>query len=212
MIAVIKGDIVGSRKVADAGQWLLPLKDYLKKWGHSPFQWDITGGDAFQVEIKNPLEALQAAIEIKAVIKSTVIGDRLSSPLDVRLAIGIGEKTYAARRISESNGPAFVHAGDKFEALRKEKITLALQTPFPDFDEEMNLLLKLAGIFMDNWTVSSAEITLMALEQPEATQEALGERLGIRQNSVSGRWNRAHVPELKEVLARYRKRLNEFMA
>ena len=33
MIAVLKGDIVQSRKLDDQELWLLPLKTLLKKWG-----------------------------------------------------------------------------------------------------------------------------------------------------------------------------------
>lgn len=213
MIAVIKGDIIGSRKISQPDLWLVPLKAYLRKWGSQPLRWEITGGDGFQLEINEPEDALQAAIEIKALLKGTPAGEEnLSGPLDARLSIGIGEKTYRARRISESNGPAFVHAGDQFELLRKEKTTLALKSPFPDFDEEMNLLLKLATIFMDQWTVSSAALASLALAHPGATQQWLGAQLGIGQSSVSGRWNRAHVAETLEVLARYRKRLNELTA
>lgn len=210
MIAVLKGDIIGSRKISDPGIWLQPLKDYLKKWGKSPAVWEITGGDGFQLELKEPASALQAAIEIKALLKSTPVSDSgLSGALDARLAIGIGEKTYAARHISESNGPAYVFAGDRLERLKQEKVTLALQSEFPQFDVDINLLLRLALLYMDNWTVSSAAITLLALQYTDATQEWLGAQLGIRQNSVSGRWNRAHVAETLAVLAHYHKRINE---
>jgi hypothetical protein len=63
----------------------------------------------------------------------------------------------------------------------------------------MNLYLKLAAIFMDNWSVSSAELVELILENPTRTQAEIGIQLGIKQNSVSGRWNRAHVPELLAV-------------
>jgi len=39
----------------------------------------------------------------------------------VRMAIGIGGKSYSGDRITESNGEAFINAGEKFEELEKEK-------------------------------------------------------------------------------------------
>jgi DNA-binding transcriptional regulator LsrR (DeoR family) len=63
----------------------------------------------------------------------------------------------------------------------------------------MNLYLKLAGIFMDKWSVSSAELVQIILNNPNITQEEIGKSLGIKQNSVSGRWNRANVNEILEV-------------
>ncbi|WP_332910804.1 hypothetical protein [Algoriphagus boritolerans] len=37
------------------------------------------------------------------------------------MAIGIGEKNYSGSKISESNGPAFVFAGEKFDRLKKRE-------------------------------------------------------------------------------------------
>lgn len=213
MIAVIKGDIIGSRKISDPEVWLQPLKGYLKQWGRSPGAWEVTGGDGFQLELKDPAKALRTALEIKSLLKSTpVAAGSLTGSLDARMAIGLGEKTYAARSISESNGPAFVRAGDRLELLKEEKASLAMHSEFPAFDEAMNLLLRLALLYMDQWTLSSAAITWLALTHPDATQAELGERLGIRQNSVSGRWRRAHVPETLSLLGYYSKQIARLTA
>ena len=60
---------------------------------------------------------------------------------------------------------------------------------------------------MNKWTVPSAELMEIVLRNPDVTQEEIGKRLGIKQNSVSGRWNRAYVNEILEVERMYRKRL-----
>ena len=197
MIAVIKGDIIASRTLNNQEQWLQPLKTLLTKWGRTPQEWELVWGDFFQLEISSPEEALMRALEIKAVIKKT-------GSIDVRMSIGIGEKTYVGTRISESNGPAFVNAGERFETLKKEKINLVIQSPWPDMDKEINLYLKLAGTIMDNWSASSAELMEIVLQKPEATQKEIGEMLGIKQNSVSGRWSRAKVSEIMEVEQMFR--------
>jgi hypothetical protein len=197
MIAVIKGDIIASRTLNNQEQWLQPLKTLLTKWGRTPQEWELVWGDFFQLEISSPEEALMRALEIKAVIKKT-------GSIDVRMSIGIGEKTYVGTRISESNGPAFVNAGERFETLKKEKINLVIQSPWPDMDKEINLYLKLAGTIMDNWSASSAELMEIVLQRPEATQKEIGEMLGIKQNSVSGRWSRAKVSEIMEVEQMFR--------
>lgn len=84
---------------------------------------------------------------------------------------------------------------------------MAIQSPWEDFDEEINLYLKLAGNFMDNWSVSSAELVLAKIAHPGATQEEIGKMLGIKQNSVSGRWNRAKLDEILEIEKMYKKKL-----
>lgn len=76
----------------------------------------------FQVEINSPEQALKKAFEIKALIKKIEPLDERKkiSTIDVRMAIGIGEKTYAGESISESNGPAFIYSGEKFDVLKKK--------------------------------------------------------------------------------------------
>lgn len=123
------------------------------------------------------------------------------------MAIGIGEKTYWGNRISESNGSAFIHAGDKFKTLKKENTNLAIQSPWQDFNNEINLYLKLTSTFMDNWSVSSAELIEIVLKTPNITQKEIGGKLGIKQNSVSGRWNRANVDEILEVESIFRNKI-----
>lgn len=209
MIGVITGDIIASRKLENQEKWLVPLKNLFSTWGDSPKNWKLERGDSFQVEFENIEEVLLKALEIKALIKKVEpIDERKKiSAIDVRMAIGIGEKTYIGESISESNGPAFVHSGEKFDLLKKENITLGIKTPWHNFDEEINLYLKLIGIFMDKWSVSSAELVQIVLNNPQVTQEEIGKKLGIQQSGVSRRWNRAHVNEIMEVNKMYRKKL-----
>jgi hypothetical protein len=213
MIAVIKGDIIHSRKLKNPEPWLKPLQELFSKWGETPKNWELVWGDFFQLEIVNPEEALHRAIQIKILIKKiqSEENQKNTSPLDVRMSIGIGEKNYTGVKISESNGPAFVYAGEKFDRLKKEKINLAIQSPWKELDEEINLYLRLGGILMDNWTVSSAELMEVVLNHPNITQEEIGAKLGIKQNSVSGRWNRTHGIEIMEIEKVYRKKINNLI-
>lgn len=204
MIAVIKGDIIASRSLVDQEEWLTPLETLLAQWGETPKQWELAWGDSFQIEIPKPEDAFHKAFMIKAVMKKT-------GTIDVRMSIGIGEKTFDGKRVSESNGPAFIYAGEKFDQLKKENTTLAILSPWINFDEEMNLYLKLAGTFMDNWSVSSAELIEIVLSQPNAIQTEIGQQLGIRQNSVSGRWKRAHIDELVAVERTFRVKIKELL-
>ncbi len=127
------------------------------------------------------------------------------------MTIGIGEKSYTGERISESNGEAFINAGEKFEELEKEKSNLLIKSPWPDFNEEINLYIKLASVFMDNWSVASAELVEMVLKHPDFTQNEIGERLGIKQNSVSGRWKRANIDEILSMEQMYRTKLEKLL-
>lgn len=182
MTSVITGDIIGSRQ-QKSNHWVDDLKKILSPFGATPSQWEVYRGDEFQIEVKNPEEALLTAILIKAHLRAI--------KSDARMSIGFGDKTHNAEKISESNGSAFIHSGELFETLKKQKVTLAMRTGDSDFDEKMNLMLQLALTFMDNWLVQSAEFVALAIENPDLSQEELGLKLGINQAAVSRRQKRA---------------------
>src|SRR5699024_1995930 len=130
--------------------------------------------DSFQLEIQNAVESLKTAIYIKACIK-TIKG------LDIRIAIGVGEKNFSGKSILESNGEAFQFSGETLEQLKKEKVNLKIKTTDDQLNKELNLYFRLAMTIMDNWTTNSAEIVKLYMEQPQALQEELGKQLGINQ-------------------------------
>jgi hypothetical protein len=93
-----------------------------------PKNWEIFRGDAFQLEVSEPEEALRIAIQIKAFLKTV--------KLDARMSIGFGDKTYDADKISESNGTAFVRSGESFDQLKNRK------TLWPSTQEMVILITK----------------------------------------------------------------------
>ncbi len=213
MIAILTGDIVDSRSLESPELWLLPLKSLFTSWGNSPKTWEIFRGDSFQLEISEPRKSLLAALQIKALIKSLGNPDQTkrTSPVDVRLAIGIGEKNYTSERITESNGPAFIRSGEQFEILKKAGNKLALATPWSDFDKEINLILKLASLQMDSWSISSGELLVEVLKNPDQNQAELGRKLGIGQNAVSKRFKAANASEILEIEALFKEKLDAFL-
>ena len=199
MVAVITGDIINSKKI-NPQKWLKPLKKELDTIGSSPKFWEIYRGDSFQLIITKPEDAVTTAIKIKATLKSI-------SDMDARMAIGIGSRTHNAQKVTESNGSAFVHSGEKFEMLKKEKQNLAIKSDWPEFDKELNLFLKLSLIAMDNWTVNAAEIVKTIMENPDKLQQELGKIVGIKQNAISNRLKRAYYDEIMEINEMYKSKL-----
>jgi hypothetical protein len=199
MVCVITGDIINSKRNSPKA-WLKPLKKELDTIGKSPKYWEIYRGDSFQVIVSDPKNALLTAIKIKATLKSI-------QGINVRMSIGMGSRTHNAPKVTESNGSAFVHSGEKFETLKKEKQNLAIKSDWPVFDEEMNLYLKLSLIAMDNWTINAAEIVKTAMENPGKVQEELGQIVGIKQNAISNRLKRAYYGEIMEVNEMYKIKL-----
>ncbi|RYJ38458.1 Regulatory protein MarR [Flavobacterium anhuiense] len=203
MTSIITGDIIGSRQ-QQSEHWVEDLKKILAPFGHTPSQWEIYRGDEFQVEIRNPEDALITAILIKAHLRAI--------KSDARMSIGFGDKTHNAERISESNGSAFINSGELFETLKKQKVTLALRTGDTDFDEKLNLMLQLALTFMDSWLVQSAEFVAVAIENPTLSQEEIGQKLGINQAAVSRRQKRAQFDLVQNLDRYFRKQIKQLTA
>jgi hypothetical protein len=199
--SVITGDVIHSQKV-DPTIWLDTLKKELNTIGSTPSTWEIYRGDSFQLEVSDPYKALNIAIKIKASLKCIKY-------IDVRMAIGIGDKTHSAVNITESNGSAFVFSGKKYEEIVEEKQNLAVASESMKFNKEMNLFLKLVLIAWDKWSVKSAEAVRIGLENPNKTQKELGAILGIHQNAVSGRQKRAQYDVIKELIDIYQTKLKE---
>ncbi|HLN94656.1 MAG TPA: hypothetical protein VK183_03405 [Flavobacterium sp.] len=200
--SILTGDVIHSRQKGPE-TWLEALRDLLSRKGKDALQWDIYRGDEFQVEIADPADALSAAIEIRALLRTM--------GLDARISIGIGEKTYSGDKISQSNGSAFVRSGELFERLKQQKMTLGINSGIPDFDEPLNLMLRLATPIIATWLPPQATYALAALQYPDLSQEELGQRLDINQAAVSGRRKRSQFELLRELDAYYRSHLKHYM-
>jgi len=201
MICIITGDIVGSRKIKDS--WLLSLKTGLKTVSNQHSKGEIYRGDSFQVEV-DPKNAMRAAAYLKACI-------RVNKPADVRMGIGIGDLKNKRKKLSESSGDAFVNSGAAFDSLKQAKVNLAIKTDNPDFDEEINVLIKLSLISMDSWGEVAAEMVKLALENENLLQSELAAISGRTQSSVSEALKRAHYTEIMEMDKLYRKKLNQMI-
>lgn len=196
MVSIITGDIVNSRAI-DTQLWLQALKEALAKYGKEPQKWEIFRGDSFQLEV-NPEYALEAVVVLKATIKQF-------KELDIRIAIGIGEKTYAAEKITESNGTAFIRSGECFEQLKKQ--TLAINTPSNELNQTLNLMFELASLTIDDWSPTSAIIIKTAIENPEINQKELATILGVRQSNISRGLKRGGYDEIIKMNEYYKKNI-----
>jgi hypothetical protein len=189
IIAVITGDLVNSRKEITK-TWMPLLKETFNVFGNQTSQWEIFRGDMFQLKVEAK-KALYSAIYIKASLK-------MLNNLDVRMGIGIGTEAYKSDRITESNGTAYINSGEAFEKLKRKKISLV--TPWPDFNNNWNLYLKLASLTMDNWTAKSAEAFLYAIKNPNSNQNELSQILGVTQSTISENLNRSGYYQLSDMI------------
>ncbi|KEO73864.1 SatD family protein [Anditalea andensis] len=202
MISVITGDIIHS-KLHRPDLWLETLKTLLEDSSDIVGQWDIYRGDEFQIEVPDAENGLLMALLIKSAVKKT-------PTLDVRMSIGIGEKSYKGKKVSESNGPAFVHSGEQLAGMKKQKINMLFKSGNELLDKELNIIIKLGSVIWDNWSEVSAELALMLLQNPNQVQGKIAQTLGIKQAAVSQRFKRAEMALVLETEKYFKDRILNF--
>ncbi len=200
---MITGDLIKSRQVEDHGIWQEGLKFLFASMAPGPRFWDIYRGDSFQIELANAADSFTLVMRIKAMLRS-------QKELDTRVAIGIGDKSFAAGSISQSNGSAFIHSGELLESLKAQKQSLAIRSPWREWDDEMNTYLKMALVIMDQWKPKTAELVSVVLQHPQKSQQEIADLLQIQQAGVSQGLKRAHLKELLDWDDIFRKKLKNF--
>ncbi|MDA3616465.1 hypothetical protein [Polluticaenibacter yanchengensis] len=199
--AVITGDIINSQKVPGT-LWLPVLKAELNHIGKSPKDWQIYRGDSFQF-ICDAKDALLNSFFLKAALKNI-------APLDARLAIGIGTVEHRAAKITESNGPAFVHSGHCFDQLKKQR--LSILTPWPEFNQTMHVMLALANTLIDKWTEKSSETIYIKLKNPALNQQEIANLLNKKgQGNISEALKRGGIDELTSLLVYYQNQIDQYV-
>jgi hypothetical protein len=197
MKAVLTGDIINSRE-GNAGFWIDSLKEVLQVYGKEPKHWEIYRGDSFQL-VLSPQDALIAAFHIKACIRQI-------KNYDVRIGIGLGDESYSADKVTESNGTAYVHSGECFEVLKKH--TLSVKSNNLDFDDTINLILSLILLIANNWSNTVAQALKVSIEHPNKHQKEVAAILNKSQSSISEALKRGGYDEIIKLNNYYKKQLS----
>jgi hypothetical protein len=188
-IAFITGDIINSTKSSNT-KWQSKLKTILQNYGKEDIDWEISRGDYFQIRI--PIKkAMFVALHIKAGIKE------LSSELDVRMSIGIGEELKRGKKISLSLGQAQTLSGRGFDKLKKQNIII--NTEDENLNEILNTMLALALIPMNKWTIIEAKTFLIKLLNKNLNLTQLSKKLKKSTSTVSETLKRAAFDEISRM-------------
>lgn len=199
MVAVITGDIIQSRKTS-IEIWLPKLKAVLNGYGKTPNDWEIFRGDSFQL-VTTPEQALYVSMVIKAELKKM-------DNINVRMGIGIGEMDFKTNNVTESNGSAFVHSGSCFDGLKKQ--TLAIETPWEDWNKTFLVMIDLATLTIDRWSDKTAEVMAEKLQNPSMSQKEIAEKLNKKgQGNISESLKRGGYDELNQLLNYYQETIKK---
>ncbi len=202
-IAVLTGDVIASRQVTDAAHLYRVLDATLsllaKRHAGNGQRYR---GDGFQLVLADANQAMTAAIRLRAeLIRHSEPNQRW----DARIAIAVGDDDWqATQAITDADGEVFVRSGQTLDAMETQHLALSLIEA--EHDDCLSLVTRFIDDLVDGWSRYSAEIVALSLQQT-VTQQALAERLGIRQPSVHKRLRAARWALLADALACFEKRL-----
>lgn len=223
-VAVITGDLINSRQIpiekrqqvydfmADAYHHFAIRRGWL-----DTTKLEFFRGDSFQVLVDKPEMALRVALFLRARLRS-VYGrnDMQNEPnlskylrkgnrkklWDARIAIGIGDVSRRSESVLNSDGEAFVLSGHTLDKMKyNEQIAIKIQ----GFEEssmiqtQLDLLLRLGGGIVQDWTEAQSELAAECIEYPQKTQIELEKEYGIAQTTISRRKSGGHIDEILEL-------------
>ncbi len=199
LAAVITGDIIASsllsnperirmlgtlQEVVDEGN------NIFKDWNAEIFQGDSFQGSTF-LGLK---DSLRYAIGCVARFREQEIG--------LRIAIGIGEISFAAPSVRTSDGTAFLHSGRTLEALKKGNGSIiGIKTGVEDLDAEFDTHCASLDFLLAGCTAPQAAAIVLAMNG--FTQVQIAEKLHITQPTVQQRLKAAGWPVFKAILHRF---------
>lgn len=216
MEAVITADIIGYTKLNEEQQSYVLVE--IKKLfdtiegvrNNLGNNFKIKRGDAVQVEIKDPKEALKIALLLKAAVTQitfdTTYFKRMRPVIDIRIAIGLGSINNKRELVDESMGMAYNNSGRTLDEMRRAKTIFTLKSDNPKLDEELNVAFKLLDSILLSWNITSAELMywlLMGL-----TEWEISGKLNISQSAVNQRKRRAGWYGIEALLERYEVLIN----
>jgi len=196
-LAVLTGDIIASQRISDTTALYRVLDTTLARLAnHHGGRFERYRGDGFQLAIPDTGEALHAAVALRA----ELIMHSQDQRWDARVAVAVGHNEWQpGSPLASADGPVFIASGKALDVISESDAHLALIEASAPHDAAMTLLVRYVDELIDDWSRYSAEVAYLRLWNEES-QQAMAERLGIRQPSVHKRLRAARWVMLADTL------------
>jgi hypothetical protein len=196
--AVISGDIVGSSYLKPASRRKLQylIEVFIEEYGqvYPDLQVQQYRGDSIQgILTTNRTSALRLTLLLHSYL--------IQYSFKMRLAIGIGEISYKSKDVVTSDGSAFQASGPFLDALVKSGEILSIAGTNDDFTNEWQVHSSSLNYFIQHWSFQQAEAVYLQLR--DLTQEAIAQKLQIKQPSVYYRLQAAGWQVVHKILTRF---------
>ncbi len=218
-VAVLTGDVVGSTRLGVAEAMTLPERliqagieaSELASGVVSPV--DVFRGDAWQLVVHRPADALAVAIRFRTVLR---FGESLGlgvdgsgvGGIDSRVSIGVGPVDRVPRvRVSRGDGMAFRLSGRGLDTMPRGR-RMAFRAGDPELEAEIDTLVELIDALIDRWTAAQARAVDYAMLGWNQTETAAAwQPEPITQQGVNSHLQRAGWLAIERALRRVEQRV-----
>ncbi|GAB3033905.1 hypothetical protein [Bowmanella dokdonensis] len=192
--AVLTGDLVDSSQVPanhydtllyNLDQTLIQICDRFSG------SYNIYRGDAFQLLLNQPDQALHAALLIRLSLKS--------AQSDARISVGLGKVDNLRQDIKSATGEAFTLSGkglEQMDHLQRLKISSAAS----EFQFHMELLLRFADLLVGKTTARQAAALHEYLSLKDNSHQQIARRMNTSRVNVTKLLNQGHYELLSEFI------------
>jgi hypothetical protein len=184
---VLFGDVIASRTMPRATDWLRSLRDELDA-AYGPERlapFEFTQGDELQGLLAPSADPLEA------VVRASLRSDRLP----MRWVVVAGAVEEGTGPTTQRSGPAFLAARELVTTARRRRDSPAMQTGEPETDELLGGVAPVLGRLLDELTDRQREVAWLLLVE-RLTQAAAAARLAVRPPTISVAAERARVREI----------------
>lgn len=194
-IAIITGDIVNSRAIANKATFLNVLRIIFKEIeAEIPFlkPFEIYRGDSFQAMVRYPKDAMRVALLVRAGLRSMLVlknGEKelpLDQIWDARIAVGIGGVDFISKKITASDGEAFVLSGEALDSMKKSDERLKIVVVDKAILKTLFVTTTLVNTIINRWSNYAAQVMYRYLLYNE-TQKQMAKALAISQPAIHKR-------------------------
>ena len=195
---VLSGDIVGSSFLKPGArkklQHLLDvfITESVQEW--PDLQVQQYRGDSIQAILTTNRSA---ALRMALLLHSNLI----KYAFKIRLAIGVGRISFKSKEVITSDGSAFQASGPYLDALVKSGELISIAGTEDDFTAEWQVHSSSLDHLIQHWSIQQAEAVYLQLQS--LTQEAIAQKLKIKQPAVYYRLQGAGWPVVNKILTRF---------
>ncbi len=202
MQAVLTADIVNSTRLSAARE-----KKLIQKLTgiFAGYKMEFFRGDSFQAYVKNPVLALQLALQCRAAAISLSKEEKTAAS-DIRISIGIGKVQAPVRTLKTAKGEAFILSGRNFDKMIKDDQRLMIASANALANEGLQVITDYLNAVFGMMTGKQAEVIFELLKgemQNRVAKKFKKTKSTIHQHVTAGRW-----PEIEKLLQQYENIVN----